>query len=256
MEQWKDIAGFEGMYQVSDTGQVKSVDRYVVNTGNASGLQHVSERILKQADNGSGYLFVALCNHQKYTPKLIHQLVAEAFLPNPEHKPTVNHKDGNKQNNNVSNLEWATMQEQITHARKLGLCKEWTDEMRARVSKASKAREGKSVLCVTTGEIFQSMRDAEQAYGLGSSTVSSSIYENRPTSGYVFKLVDNSDAVKPIVSKVDKRTLGTSVMCITTGKIYTSASQAARDTDMDVTSVFNSIHQQRPVKGLLFTSIN
>lgn len=104
-EIWGDIKGFEGIYKVSNFGRVMRVDEYY--TGNP----------LSQHDNGRGYLFVALnWKKKRGIQKYVHRLVAKAFLDNPENKPTVNHKDGIKSNNHVSNLEWATYRENNIHA--------------------------------------------------------------------------------------------------------------------------------------------
>ena len=104
-EIWKDIQGYEGLYQVSNLGRIKS--------GYKS--------IILQPGVCRGYLIVNLYKDKKGLSQKVHRLVAQAFIPNPENKPTVNHKDGNKQNNCVSNLEWATIKEQNNHALKLGL---------------------------------------------------------------------------------------------------------------------------------------
>lgn len=107
-EVWKDIKGFRGLYQVSNTGKVKSL-RY--------------NKILKFSINGKGYLQVQFTVNYKFTTFKVHRLVAQAFIPNPENKPEVNHKDGNKLNNNDWNLEWNTTLENNLHARKTGLSK-------------------------------------------------------------------------------------------------------------------------------------
>ena len=113
-EIWKDIEGYEDLYQVSNFGRVKSlVDR----------LGKKRELILKANTNKQKYLFVTLYKGKNIKTLKIHRLVAEAFISNPEHKPTVNHLDGNKQNNNLNNLEWATRSEQTKHAFKIGLMK-------------------------------------------------------------------------------------------------------------------------------------
>lgn len=99
-EIWKDIEGFEGLYQVSNLGRVKSF---------------YTNRILKCSTHPQGYLTVTLCKDStKYTKK-IHRLVAQAFIPNPDNKPEVNHIDENKTNNNLSNLEWSTRKENVNH---------------------------------------------------------------------------------------------------------------------------------------------
>lgn len=115
MEIWKDIAGYEGLYQVSNLGRVKSLER---DTKRAR-PQHIQERILKQR-NGE-YLMVYLADAGKYEARLVHRLVAQAFISNPDNKPIVNHIDGNKYNNRADNLEWCTHKENVIHAFVTGL---------------------------------------------------------------------------------------------------------------------------------------
>ena len=109
-EIWKDIAGFEGRYQVSNKGNVKSLHY----------RGHDVESLMKLSEHHTGYLIVQL-GKKPAKVCLVHQLVAKAFMPLVEGKTFVNHIDGNKHNNCVSNLEWVTTQENITHAIKTGL---------------------------------------------------------------------------------------------------------------------------------------
>lgn len=109
-EIWSPIEDFEGLYEVSNFGRVKSLDRYAQNHGK---LQFRPERILKQnASKSQGkHCMVVLCKNGKTFPRLVHRLVAEAFIPNPEKKPHVDHIDTNPQNNCVENLRWVTVHE-------------------------------------------------------------------------------------------------------------------------------------------------
>ena len=117
IEQWKEVKGFGGMYSVSNTGEVMSHQRF------AEGINRLLfNRILKKLKKGSGYLGVTLSKNNKQYQKSIHRLVAENFIPNPKNKPQVNHKDGDKHNNNVDNLQWVTVSENTLHAyRELGV---------------------------------------------------------------------------------------------------------------------------------------
>ena len=102
METWKTIAGYEGLYQVSNLGRVKS-------------LKHEKERILKPQKNTHGYLHVNLCKDGQKKVSLVHRLVSEAFIPNPQGFETVNHKDEVKTNNTVGNLEWMSLKDNLNY---------------------------------------------------------------------------------------------------------------------------------------------
>lgn len=97
-EVWKDVEGYEGLYQVSNKGNVKSLNYHKTK----------KEKVLKHFIGIDGYLRVSLCKNKTIKRFLVHRLVSNAFLPNPHNFPCVNHKDENKQNNVVSNLEWCT----------------------------------------------------------------------------------------------------------------------------------------------------
>ena len=110
-EIWKDIKGFEGRYQVSNIGRVRSLDMtWLTYNWKCEGLVECKRKgkILKPKMKQNGYYSVCLrCNNQKYH-YLLHRIVAEAFIPNPENLPCINHKDEDKLNNKVGNLEWCT----------------------------------------------------------------------------------------------------------------------------------------------------
>lgn len=110
VEEWRDVVGFEGFYQVSNLGRVQSLERLV-----DTNIKYVDKRIhkgklLKLHLNNRGYKMVHLCKNGTVKRVLVHRLVAEAFVQNPNNYPVVNHKDENKQNNCVENLEWCTQQ--------------------------------------------------------------------------------------------------------------------------------------------------
>lgn len=118
-EIWKPIEGFEGHYEVSNTGKIKSLERQRITKGGGTTLS--PERLLKQKINKFGYCTVCLFKNAKRKYCMVHRLVAFAFIPNPENKPEINHKDGNKFNNSVHNLEWNTPLENKRHAYANGL---------------------------------------------------------------------------------------------------------------------------------------
>jgi len=111
-EIWKDIKDYEGLYQVSNLGRIKSLKRKVFHI---SGERTVNERILKQNDC-TRYLCLFLSKDGKMKKFTVHRLIAETFIENKEFKPCVNHIDGNTKNNKVSNLEWCTYSENELHS--------------------------------------------------------------------------------------------------------------------------------------------
>ena len=103
MEVWKDVVGYEGFYQVSNKGNVRSVER-TVPFGNRKRIVKAKQRILRE--NWQGRVMVMLSKDNKLRNVSVHRLVAEAFIPNPDNLPEINHKDENPKNNCVENLEW------------------------------------------------------------------------------------------------------------------------------------------------------
>lgn len=110
--------GYEGLYQVSNFGNIKSLARPV---DRANYKRWLNTRVLSPHKNCYGYMVVTLRKNKKHLGLQVHRLVAKAFIPNPYKKRCVNHKDGNKTNNHVDNLEWVTHQENTIHAWETGL---------------------------------------------------------------------------------------------------------------------------------------
>lgn len=167
-EIWKDIIGYEGLYQVSSFGKIKRLKKITKWFSRNHWCQRIDEeKNLFQEKNTTGYNTVKLHKNGKITKKNVHRIVAEAFLENKENKQTVNHKDGNKQNNNINNLEWATYGENNKHAfdvlgKKGAFCGKATPNSR-------------KVMRMDTNKIFRSVREAAFSIGVNQSSLSEAL---------------------------------------------------------------------------------
>lgn len=115
MEEWKPIKGFEGLYEISSIGRVKSLSRLIDRGGKPNYVR--KERMLMTPLDRYGYKKVSLSKNKVRKHTTVHRLVAEAFISNPKELPEVNHKDGDKLNNHKNNLEWCTGEYNMKHAR-------------------------------------------------------------------------------------------------------------------------------------------
>lgn len=161
-EIWKDIENYEGLYQVSNLGRVKS---------------SYTNRILKGGKDRGGYLLVSLCKNNIKSTKTIHRLVAQAFIPNSENKSQVNHIDENQTNNMVSNLEWMTAKENTNHGTR-----------NERISKTQSITI--IVTNIKTGESkeFYGSSECARQLGLNQSNITQVLKGRRKqTGGYTFK---------------------------------------------------------------------
>ena len=178
-EQWKEIDDYNG-YSVSNTGKVKSFRR---KNNKEKGL------ILKQETTYKGYKQVCLYKDGKKHQKLVHRLVAEAFIPNPDNKPEINHKDTDKTNNTIFNLEWNTSSENTIHAYKNGLY----DNLKKSLSIVGPNRHP-PVRVVETGKIYRSQRELSKELDLCEQSVSRCLKGgSKSTKGYHFEYIDKED---------------------------------------------------------------
>lgn len=157
VEEWRDIAGYEGLYQVSNLGRVKSL-----NYGRTG-----KEKCLKPKYNGFGYLQARLCKNGETNYQYIHRLVLEAFVPNPETKPEVDHINRDRTDNRLENLRWVTSRENKDNG------------------------VSKSILCIETGKIYPSTMEAERQTGVNRANVISCCRGRYKTAGgYHWKYCD------------------------------------------------------------------
>lgn len=158
-EIWKDVKGYEGLYVVSNLGRVKSIERYVKGRGN--GLHKAGGGFMKLF-NRSKYIGVTLCKCNKAIQFYLHRIVADAFIPNPEGNKEVNHIDGNKHNNKVSNLEWVSHSENGKHAYRIGL----------KVKKGGTPNKRVRVFAEGIDKKFNSIADAASYFSISQSSIS------------------------------------------------------------------------------------
>lgn len=174
----KAVPGIEHLF-VDELGNVYQ-DCHVTITASGHRYHHKSKRLNATVCNG----YPRITFHGKSYD--VHRLVATAFIPNPENKLTVNHIDGNKQNNCVDNLEWATPQENNRHAIRTGLRSPHTHEWMVQFSQLGAKAVSRKIRCIEDDRVFDSVEDARRYYNLGNSTIQDSFLRAKP--GYVFKI--------------------------------------------------------------------
>lgn len=166
-EVWKDVVGYEGIYKISNHGRLKSFHH------NKSG------RVMANRQNRRGYLIIDLSKNGVVHTTTLHRLVANAFIPNPENKPEVNHIDTNKANNCVDNLEWVTSKENMEHAALNGLL---SYQKEICVSVAQYSLAGDFI------KKFDCIADVEKETGISHRKISDCLHGRRKTThGYIWK---------------------------------------------------------------------
>lgn len=178
-EIWKDVKGYEGLYQVSNFGEIKHLP---YDFRNISGTHHINERKLIPHTNNNGYYMVDLYKNNKRKTLLLHRLVAQAFVENPNNYPIVNHKDNTPSNCNASNLEWCTLSYNSQYS--------YNTTNRAKTTKWSKGKnhyKSKKVYATDKqGKIlyrFNCIMDAERELGILNTSIVSCLKGKYKTAG-------------------------------------------------------------------------
>ena len=173
-------------YEVSNDGHVRSIDRYVNSKGGSK--QFRPGRELKVHHFSSGYCYVVIQNKNC----LLHRLVAEAFIPNPENKRAVNHIDGNKDNNNVSNLQWVTDKENTAHAIASGLMRVSDSHHMKEMAHKRAIQITKSVRCLETGQVFDSIKACAECMNIRAGYLYEYFSGNaKSCHGYHFQIIED-----------------------------------------------------------------
>lgn len=172
IEIWKPVVGYEGLYEVSNLGRVKSLNYR--RTG--------KEGILSQGKCKNGYSIVGLYKNEKRKPYYVHRLVAEAFIPNPENLPEVNHiidDFEHRSDNRVENLEWCTVEYNNTYNDRH---KRAGNKIKGKYI-GDKSPRAKKVKCITTGEIFEAVREAGRKYNIDATSICRCCQDKRNYAG-------------------------------------------------------------------------
>ena len=154
-EYWVPIPNYEGYYEISTIGNIRSIKRSILTKSGY--LKPEKERIITQRISNKGYSTVTLSKNGQSKSQHVHRLLAQAFIPNPENKATVNHLNGDKLDNRIENLEWATYSENAIHAYKSGLYK-------------SNERKRRLIIDTCSGEKYTSIKKAAVHLNINYST--------------------------------------------------------------------------------------
>lgn len=237
-EEWRDIAGFEDSYEVSNLGRVRSKERI------ASNGSHLSPKIRKGV--GSRYRTISLCKENKGINKLIHRLVAEAFIPNPDNLPEVNHKDLDITNNRVDNLEWVSTSYNHMHGIK---------------NKSEKKSYRRQVKCLETQEIFASISAAGRSVNADATQIIESIEAKRCCKGMTFIYADatlddessylaNAHANYQDFHRRPNMKNAKKLIAIETSQEFDSIATAARFFNCDTATIRNRVKAAKSFNGV------
>lgn len=197
-------------YEVSETGEIRSL---------------ITSRIIKQGTEPTGYKSVTLRHNGKYVRKRVHQFVAISFIPNPDNLPVINHIDGNKGNNHVSNLEWCTQMHNIHHAFRTGLIPVKKGE--EAYCYGEKNKHSRKILNILTGEIYNTVVEAAEKNGIPRTSLSSAL-NGRMANAFNLDYLEEPSGMNSFTAVSGKMFKGYLVLNLESGIYYGNISEAAR----------------------------
>lgn len=258
-ELWIPISGYEGLYEISSCGRVRSLDRTCRSKGGSYAVRR--GRMMKFSIDADGYYGVGLTKDGKQTAFRVNRLVAQAFLPNPLQLPIVHHKDNNKQNNAVSNLEWVTVSTNTKHAVNSGRLV--VDSVRmAAISPLGVEKTRKPVRCVETGVEFSTITDCCRYLNTDSTRLLRYIINDEPLHGNRYEFCREQDRLwgesvrhkYPPLAKERSRCFHP-VRCDTTGQVFNSRKAAGAALGVSPDGITSSIKHSKSIKGLRFSEV-
>ena len=225
-EVWKPIKDFEDSYAVSNLGRVKRLERietYIRSDTKKTVTRKVAPQIVKVQEKDD-YYEINLRNYDKNEWRRVRRMVADAFIPNPNNLPQVNHINGNKHDNRVENLEWCTSQENVKHSIRTGL----------RGPQKNIDRSEKQIRCIDTGQVFDNIKQASKSLGISYSYIVDCLNQGKLCHGLTLERIANDLRVK----------------CLDTGEVFPTL--AAAQERFSVSDICDAIKRQTCIDGWTF----
>lgn len=187
-EEWRPVPGFEGLYEVSNLGQVRNCRKQRSRSLCGATLsQHVNGK-----PGEARYISIGLWRNNIPTYKYLHRIVAEAFVPNPDNKRYVNHIDGDPSNNCASNLEWCTARENMQHAKALGLLR--SPDISISIQNLSKVNDAAKIrLKCSNGQMYDSLSQASKSLNISTDRIRRAVKSKRLVEGYYFTQISKEE---------------------------------------------------------------
>lgn len=187
MEEWRDVKGYEGYYQISNKGSIKSLKRTFYSGSNLRIKKIYEEKILKQQSYKQGYKYVVLCKDGISKKLKVHRIIAQAFIPNPENKPCIDHINAKRDDNRIENLRWATWKENSENS-----ISRYRISMSRIGDKNPKRKTMKKVAKIDPIsniqiEVFNGIKMAADIIGVNRSSIYRAIDLNRICKGFLWK---------------------------------------------------------------------